>query len=135
MFKKWLVIQCIRWHSKFSQWYSSRHFSQSSRQGVEVKLSPRYFFWLENCYRLNWNLAQILSNLKHFKKQKIFSNMTWNFLLTSPYIRVFSRKHSFYLFFVRLQTLVLIFLSFFFCEFQCLSFKSTLDLQQIFNIK
>ena len=28
----------------------------------------QYFFWVENCYLLTWNLAHILSNLKTFQK-------------------------------------------------------------------
>ena len=35
-----------------------------------VKLSPAHFFFLiDNCYLLTWNLAHILSNLKTIKKQ------------------------------------------------------------------
>ena len=30
----------------------------------------QYFFWVENCYLLTWNLAHILSNLKAFKEGK-----------------------------------------------------------------
>ena len=50
------------------------------RDGVWVKLHPRYVFWIGNSYWLTLNLAHIPNNLKIFKKaKKNFLNKMWYF--------------------------------------------------------
>ena len=56
----------------------------SNESLIPYKLTKRetYFFWVENCYLLTWNLAHVLS--------KNFLNVTWCFLLKSSYFKIFS---------------------------------------------
>ena len=65
-----------------------------------------YFFCVEDCYLLTWNVAHILSDVIFFTEAIIYQHVqqvTYHLLV-----------------FVRLQTLVVYFLCFLaFCEFQC----------------
>ena len=43
-------------------------WSHNRLRRVGVKLALSYLFWIENCYLVTWNLANILMNLKSFTK-------------------------------------------------------------------
>ena len=53
-----------------------------------IKRAP-YFFWVENCYLLTWNLAHILSNLKTFK-EAINAFWMWREIFYWSHILAFS---------------------------------------------
>ena len=87
-----------------------------------IKRAP-YFFWVENCYLLTWNLAHILCNLKAFTEAiKTF----WMWRHWSHHISAFSAGNLPLTVLVRLQTLVVFFVYFSaFCEFQCHFYQNT----------
>ena len=91
-----------------------------------MKKAP-YFFWVEKCNLLTWNLTHIPSNLKTFKEAiKLFC--IWrDIFYWSHHISAFSAGSLQQVtFFVRLQTLVLFFHWFsVFCEFECHFYKNT----------
>ena len=110
--------------------FSKTYFDFVIAYGV-MKLPQYTFFWVENCYGLDWNLAHIISNLNTFKKKTKNKTKTkklfeygLTLLLTTSYISIFCHKLNFYLL---LWDCKLLFFSFFseFSEFQCLFYKNT----------
>ena len=74
-----------------------------------IKRAP-YFFWVDNCYLLTWNLAHILSNLKTFL-EAIKAFWMWLDIFTEVIIyQLFQQVTYLLLVPVRLQTLVVFFL-------------------------
>ena len=84
------------------------------------------FFWTQNCYLLTWNLA---THTKYFKNSQKVKRTFWmwnGIFYWSHHISAFSAGYLTFIVFVRLQTLVLFFLSSpGFCEFQCPFCKNT----------
>ena len=85
-----------------------------------------YFFCVEDCYLLTWNVAHILSNLKTFKEATKHVECDVIFFTEVIIYQHFQQVTYHLLVFVRLQTLVVYFLCFLaFCEFQCHFYKKT----------
>ena len=72
MFKKWLVIQCIRWLSKFDKPYSWRLVLTMGLTSWEVglKLPPPYIFLDRELLLTNLKLGIHTKQHKNFQKSK-----------------------------------------------------------------
>ena len=93
------------------------------------------FFWIENCYLLTCSWAHILSNLKYFQRSNENILMWRHISCWSDHISAFPGGNLAFTFFVRFQTLVLLFLCFSaFCEFQCHFYDNTFALTFIMGM-
>ena len=113
-------------------YYSYQQIKSANESLIPYNLIKRapYFFWVEACYILTWNLVHILRNLRMFKEVMKTFECDVTFFTKVIIYQHFQQVTYLLLVFVRLQTLVVVFLCFSaFCKFQFHFYQTTFVLK------